>query len=198
MYYLVPLGNPGETYEHTRHDVAWLLLDACRQTWQLPSLIEDKRRAGRSTEGVVSGQPVTVLYPTTFMNHSGTAVRKTVPPDALERLVVIYDDVALPFGTIRVAYDRGSGGHNGVQSIIDAVGKGFVRVRVGIGKDAVDTENGNRRPSGADLQGYVMGTFTPDELAALPALAPRLEETLLLILKEGRAVAMNRCNVAAE
>ncbi len=133
MHYIVGLGNPGEKYKNTRHNIGWTVLDYFIENEGLPGLVDSAKYAGSMSTGVVNGQEVTILYPNTFMNKSGSAVRKLVPKEEAEKLVVVYDDVDLPVGDIKVSVGRGAGGHNGVASIIESLGsKDFVRVRVGI------------------------------------------------------------------
>lgn len=197
MFYVVALGNPGEKYARTRHNAGWLAVAGCVAAWNLPEPEPDKYCRGLVTRGVVNETPVTVLFPTTFMNHSGEAVVKTVPKDSLDRLIVVYDEVALPFGTVRVAYDRGSGGHNGIESIIKAVGRQFTRVRIGIGLPQTTPGTGNYRPSATDLPAYVLERFLPAEEAVFQTVVEQVKDVLDTIFLEGREVAMNRYNQTA-
>src|SRR5690606_4374873 len=135
MYYIVGLGNPGKEYEHTRHNVGFFLLEIFAQEAGLPSFHESNAQSGYVSQGVFEGEEVTLLMPTTFMNASGSAVAKLVPAGSSDKLVVVYDDIDLPVGELRVSFGRGDGGHNGVKSIIEKLGtKDFVRIRIGVGK----------------------------------------------------------------
>ena len=133
MFYLVALGNPGDEYANTRHNIGWLVGDFVLAQAGLPALITDKSVSGQVTEGMVGGTAVKILYPDTYMNNSGAAVAKFVPRSEVGNLIVIHDDIDLPFGEIKLGKGRGDGGNNGVKSIIEKLGtKDFIRIRVGI------------------------------------------------------------------
>ena len=198
MYYIVGLGNPGEQYARTRHNVGWLALDALVLKYNLPQPVSARQASGRVTDGVIAGESVTVLYPDTFMNHSGTAVRKLVPKGAEATLVVVYDDVDIPLGEVKVSFGRGAGGHNGVESVIKSLGtKDFVRVRVGIAKTGFwPWEKGVvRRPSGGGaLERHVLGKFSSREEAALSRGLASVTTAIKTILESGYVKAMNQFN----
>lgn len=198
MYYIVGLGNPGEQYAHTRHNIGWLVADALVAKTQLPRPVTERHASGRVTGGVIAGEPVTILYPDTFMNHSGTAVRKLVPKGAEATLVVIYDDVDIPLGEVKVAFGRGSGGHNGVESIIKSLGtKEFIRVRVGIAKTGVwpwDRGEIKRPKGGGALERHVLGKFSSREAAALEGAISRSVDAITNCVKNGHVAAMNQFN----
>lgn len=198
MHYLVGLGNPGLKYALSRHNVGWIVLDHLCSLVGLPAAIEQKAFSGRVTEGRIGGELVTVLYPDTFMNNSGTAVRKLVPHDALKHLIVLYDDIDLPLGEVRVSFGRGSGGHNGVTSIIEKLGsKDFIRVRIGIGKVGFwPWEKGTtKRPAGGGaLERYVLGNFTKKELDTIDKASVQILEVVATIVSKGHVVAMNLYN----
>lgn len=194
MHYIVGLGNPGEQYERTRHNVGWLVLDVWRNAVGLPTLHQSSKYAGRVSEGVVAGREVVVLYPDTFMNQSGSAVAKLVPNAEVSQLVVVYDDVDLPLGEIKVSKGRGDGGHNGVKSIIAKLGtKDFVRVRVGICPRSFWTKE-PKRPKGAKLPKYVLGKFTNRELKEVEQVTAKVGEVIETIVTDGVERAMERCN----
>ena len=198
MHYIVGLGNPGEKYALSRHNVGWIVLDHLRSLVDLPALMTEKKFNGQITDGRIAGAPVTVLYPDTFMNNSGTAVRKLVPHNALTHLVVLYDDIDLPLGEVRVSFGRGSGGHNGVSSIIEKLGsKDFVRVRIGIGKTGFwPWERGvTKRPAGGGaLERYVLGNFTKKELDTIDKASVQILEVVATIVSKGLVAAMNLYN----
>ncbi len=194
MHYIVALGNPGTEYETTRHNVGWLVTDVVMKLASFPSLVTSLKYAGRVAEGMISGEPVTVLYPETFMNKSGSAAIKLVPKAEAARLIAVYDDVDLALGEFKVSFGRGDGGHNGVQSLITSLGtKDFIRVRVGISPVSVFTGK-TKRPVGDKLQRYVMGHFTKRELLKVEEVGKRVAEVLDTIVKDGYVVAMNRFN----
>lgn len=195
MYYIVALGNPGEKYEHTRHNVGWQVVDHCIKEWQVSNLVESGGLSGRLTEGIVQGGEVTILYPTTFMNNSGSAVVKLVPKGEVEQLIVVHDDIDLPFGEIKVGKGRGAGGNNGVQSIIDKLGsKDFIRVRVGIAPKSFWTGKVKRPQGGGPLERFVLKPFTGSEQKQLDEVFKRVREAIETVIAEGFEKAMNRFN----
>lgn len=195
MHYIVPLGNPGEKYQDTRHNVGWQAIDFCIDTWRLPSLVESGGLSGRLTEGVVSGGEVTVLYPTTFMNNSGSAVMKLVPKAEIGQLIVIHDDIDLPLGEIKVAQGKGAGGNNGVASIIEKLGsKNFVRVRIGIAPKSFWMGKTKRPQGGGPLERFVLKAFTSSEQKQLPDVFLQVQQAIETIVADGVTKAMNRFN----
>ncbi len=194
MHYIVALGNPGEEYENTRHNVGFLMLDYVVEKSDLSTPNYSMAYEGRVTKGKISGEEIMFLYPETFMNHSGVAVRKLVPLDEIGKLIVIYDDVDLPLGKVKISYGRGDGGHNGIKSIIGSLGdKDFIRVRVGI--SPVNTETGLPvRPQGDKLGDFVLKKFTKGELEELDKVKENVLGLLKIIIKDGVSIAMNEGN----
>ncbi len=194
MFYIVGLGNPGTKYAKTRHNIGWQALDVLISHWELPEPKHIKKYDGEVSEGMVEGEPVTLLYPATFMNNSGAAVRKLVPKGAHDQLILIYDEVDLPCGEVKISYGNGAGGHNGVASVIATLGtKDFVRIRIGVARSSSDT-NKAIRPSGEDLSNYVLGKVTAEESVVYKTLLPQVVEMVETIMLEGKEKAMNRCN----
>lgn len=194
MYYIVGLGNYGAKYAETRHNVGWLVLEAFRVAHNLPEPVSSSRFSSRISEGVVDGVPVQLVYPSTLMNNSGVAVKKLVPAEEINRLVVVYDDVDLPLGMVKVSFSRGSGGHNGLSSVIESIASpDFIRVRVGISPRSLFTGQ-VKRPTGERLTRYVLGPFTKSEFKRVEAVGETVKKILQTILREGYAVAMNRFN----
>jgi PTH1 family peptidyl-tRNA hydrolase len=198
MHYVVGLGNPGDEYRDSRHNIGWRVLDVLCAEKSLPLPVSDKNYSGKTTVGKIGDFPLSVLYPETFMNHSGRAVQKFVPVKEAERLIVVYDDIALPFGVVRVSFGRGSGGHNGIDSICDALGtKNFVRVRVGIGKVGFwpwEKKDVVKRPVGDALSRYVLGNFTKNEQAKLPEVCTKAVSVITDCVTLGHIKAMNLHN----
>lgn len=193
MFYIVGLGNPGEKYENTRHNVGWMVLDYMVDTLGLPAPVLSSKYAGRISEGVIGSEEVTLLYPETFMNKSGSAVKKLVPKNEIEQLVVVYDDVDLPIGEIKISQGKGSGGHNGISSIVSTLGsKNFVRVRIGIAGKSLFGQT--KRPTGERLPKHVLGDFKKREQKALSEVLPKASEAVQKILTEGVQKAMNDVN----
>ena len=148
-YIIAGLGNPGEEYENTRHNTGRIVLEAVRKEFGGDFEFNKKLNA-QVSEGKIGKEKVTFVAPDTFMNNSGKAIGQLVKSiKAAEKLVVIYDDFNLPLGRIRISYNRSSGGHNGIESIIKAVKtEAFLRIRVGT---APENAKGNARtPHGDD------------------------------------------------
>lgn len=185
MEYIVALGNPGEQYARTRHNVAWRVADAIVGLARLSEPNDSSRYHGLVSGGAWEGVPVALLYPGTFMNNSGHAAAAFVPSDKRVRMIVLYDDVALPLGRLRISVGGSAGGHNGVASIIERCGtKEFIRVRLGIGG----------APAGTPLERYVLSRFTPEEEPVVASLVEKAVGAVAVILTDGVDLAMNRCN----
>lgn len=194
MYYIVGLGNPGVEYENTRHNVGYMAVEYLREQEGLLDFSADALLEVRRTEGRVAGQTVQCILPTTFMNHSGVAVKKVVPKEAVDKLIVVHDEVDLPLGQVRFSFNRGAGGHNGVESIINHLGrKDFVRVRIGIAP--VNEETGQAaRPTGDRLANFVLKKFRPEELEVVAGAVKEVKRLLEVMIERGLEVAMNDGN----
>jgi len=194
MHTIVGLGNPGDEYKNTRHNVGWIVLEEIITKHTLPSLVKSNGYGGMLSEGVLYGAEVGILLPTTFMNNSGTSVIKYLKEHGeLETLVIVHDDIDLPFGEVRIGFDRGAGGHNGVKSIIDACNsKAFIRIRIGIAKKGFF--GGIKRPTGEKLSDFVLSTFKSGELKELQEIGEKVNRALELILTRGVKDAMQEVN----
>jgi PTH1 family peptidyl-tRNA hydrolase len=185
MYLIVGLGNPGADYERTRHNAGFMLID--RLAAEAESSV--KRKDCRSLVGnaVIEGQRVLLAKPQTFMNLSGEAVsclisKAELPP---KTLIVISDDLALPFGSIRLRERGSAGGHNGLKSIIGALGTNeFMRLRIGIQPE---------HPL-SDAKRFVLDEFSRAEREALPEILERAAEALRSLLRDGIAKTMSLHN----
>jgi len=195
MKYIVPLGNPGDRYADTRHNVGWLAMDYVIESRAWPRLIEDKKLSGRSTGGRIGGEPVAVLYPDTFMNNSGAAVAKLVPQSEVGDLIALHDDIDLPFGVIKISAGRGGGGNNGVSSIIQKLGsKDFVRIRIGIAPKSFWTGKTKRPQGGGPLERFVLKPFSPSERKQLPDILATIDAAIAVVIEQGVEAAMNQYN----
>lgn len=193
MYYIIGLGNPGEEYADTRHNAGRILLENLIKTERLPAPVNSAKLAGLLSEGVLYGEEVRILLPNTFMNQSGQAVKKLCPVEEIEKLIIIYDDVDIALGEVKISYDRGDGGHNGLKSIVETLGtKEFIRVRVGIA--AKGMMEAAVRPTGDKLGKYVLGRFTKRELEELMVVTDKVTLALKAILTKGYQAAMNEVN----
>lgn len=193
MLYIVGLGNPGEEYSRQRHNVGWMVLDALVKEFNLPQPVASGKFSGSISAGVIQGTEVTLLYPDTFMNHSGKAVRKLVPKGEEGNVLLIYDDVDIPIGAFKLSQGRGDGGHNGVSSVIASLDtKEFMRLRVGVASRG--WFGVVKRPTGANLAKHVLSDFSRSEQATLAAVLKELPPVVKTIATDGLTPAMNRYN----
>jgi len=178
------LGNPGPTYQWTRHNAGFLFLDRLAHLENLS--ISKKTFSAFSGEWNFSGHRLILLKPQTFMNLSGNSVMQALQFHKLplSHLIVIHDELDLPFGTVRFKQGGGHGGHNGLRSIMENLGKGdFMRLRIGIGKS----------PYG-DTTGHVLGKIPPDQMEILSRVLDGGIEMFEVMLKEGLPKAMSLFN----
>jgi peptidyl-tRNA hydrolase, PTH1 family len=168
------LGNPGRSYERTRHNVGFLVADELARrhggSWR-------KRKKAEAAPITLGLQDVTLLKPTTFMNNSGSAL---AGHNRAEDLIVVHDDLDLPEGDVRVKVGGGAGGHNGLRSVIGRYGPDFIRVRVGVG----------RPPPGMGVTDYVLGKMN----SAVRDAVPRAADAVEAVAEDGPEAAMNRFN----
>ena len=184
---IVGLGNPGTKYAQTRHNVGFDLLDILAKSWQI-SLSDRKQFQGIYGEGFGSNNAkIRLLKPQTFMNLSGQSVRATIdwfklPP---ESVLVVYDDLDLPLGKIRLRLSGSAGGHNGMKSIISHLGtQNFPRVRIGIGKSAGEK----------DTISHVLGKFSAVETPIVSEVIYLVNDAIEMSLKQGMEKAMSLYN----
>jgi peptidyl-tRNA hydrolase, PTH1 family len=186
---IVGLGNPGAKYDRTRHNIGFDLIDRLAKRWQI-SLTEQKRFQGEMGEGVVASQRIRLLKPNTFMNKSGQSVRAVLDWYKLEpqQVLVLYDDMDLPVGKLRIRLSGSAAGHNGMKSLISHLGtQDFPRLRVGISKA---TEAGVAK----DTISHVLGKFAPDELRILPEVLDMAADAVEMALKQGTEKSMSLYN----
>ncbi len=194
-YVIVGLGNPGEEYEHTRHNTGRILVEDFARRMKCDAFEHDKKANADTVTGKVKREAFTLVLPDTFMNKSGNAVARYVKSKkAAEQLVVIHDDLDLPLGRIKLSFNRGSGGHRGVESIVRALKtEAFVRLRVGISKDA--GKGRVKKPVGEDAVGdFILGAFKPAEEKEFKKVSKLVSEVLEFIVEEGHQAAMQEFN----
>ncbi len=193
-FIIVGLGNPGEEYANTRHNAGRMVLDVVREEHGDEYKFNKKSNAQVST-GKIGKEKVTFVAPETFMNNSGKAVVQFVKSlRAAERLVVIYDDFNLPIGRFKISFNRSSGGHNGVESIIKAVKtEAFLRVRIGT---APENAKGNAKTPHGDekIEKFILGRFKDEELKELKKVSKDVVKAIEMLVKEGREKAMSVFN----
>ncbi|MBE9031642.1 aminoacyl-tRNA hydrolase [filamentous cyanobacterium LEGE 11480] len=184
---IVGLGNPGAKYDGTRHNIGFVVLDALARAWNIP-MSENKKFQGWFGEGLVAGQhKVRLLKPTTYMNNSGQAIRAVldwykIPPEAV---LVVYDDMDLPVGRLRLRLTGSAGGQNGMKSAIAHLGtQKFPRLRIGIGSKA----------GGRDAVSHVLGSFAPADKAIIVDVLDLAVGAVETALKQGVEKSMNLYN----
>ncbi|MDA8239413.1 MAG: aminoacyl-tRNA hydrolase [Nitrospiraceae bacterium] len=183
MWLVVGLGNPGARYSRTRHNAGFLVVERFAAEQGLDFREKDDYRI---CAGPIDGERIGIIEPLTFMNRSGSAVTKVIdkyhiPP---ERIIVIHDDLDIPTGRLKIRRKGSSGGHKGVESIIQSIGsRDFIRVKIGIGRD--DT---------VPVESYVLSKFRRDELPLIRDAVAQAAESIGAIIAGGIDKAMNRYN----
>ena len=185
MYIIVGLGNPSKQYEGTRHNAGFMTLDVLADRYNID--ISEKKHKALCGKGVIEGNKVVLLKPQTFMNLSGESVRAAADfyKVAPEEIIVIYDDISLEPGQLRVRKKGSAGGHNGMKNIIAHLGtQVFTLIRVGVGE----------KPAGMDLADYVLGRFSKGERELLEEAFKEGARAAVAILCDGIESAMNQFN----
>ena len=187
---IVGLGNPGIEYESTPHNLGFLAID--RIADDLGVKVRNRQCRALTARAVMGDEPVLLAKPETFMNLSGDSVRALVAKHEAKPesdLIVIQDELDFPWGTLRIHRQRSSAGHNGIESIIEALGtQDFLRIRIGVAPDR-KVEDGQR---------YLLSPMRKAELKVVSEMLDTTAEAVKTILKEGPAAAMNRFNRKAE
>ncbi|MGG0719531.1 aminoacyl-tRNA hydrolase [Robertmurraya massiliosenegalensis] len=185
MKLIVGLGNPGKQYEKTRHNIGFEVIDELSERLQIP--LNQSKHKGLYGIGNVRGEKVILLKPLTYMNLSGESVRPLMDyyQIELEDVIVIYDDLDLPVGRIRLRQKGSAGGHNGIKSMIAHMGtQEFNRIRVGI----------NRPTNGQPIVDYVLGRFTKEEREQLELVIKKCSEACEAIFEKPFLQVMNDFN----
>lgn len=186
MYVIAGLGNPGSRYEKTRHNVGYQVVDRLALRYHI-EFSQKKHKAVCGT-GVIEGQKVLLVKPQTYMNLSGESVWEVMDYyklDPEKELLVIYDDISLEPGKLRIRKKGSAGGHNGIKNIILHLGtQVFPRIKVGVGE----------KPEGYDLADYVLGHFSGEEEEKMREAFDRAAQAAVSVLTEGAEKAMNEFN----
>lgn len=186
MYLIVGLGNPGRQYENTKHNVGFDTVDYLIEEYRIPQAgVKHKAMYGK---GIIAGQKVLIAKPLTYMNLSGESVRELVDYykiDPETELIVLYDDISLEPGQIRIRKKGSAGGHNGIKNIIAQIGTDvFARVKIGVGE----------KPKNWDLADYVLSPFGKEERAAVDDAIKKAAKAVEMIVQEEIDSAMNMFN----
>lgn len=185
MYIIVGLGNPSERYAHTRHNAGFDVIDVLADRFGID--VTEKKQKALCGKGIIEGNRVILAKPQTFMNLSGESVRglvdyyKTEP----EELIIVYDDISLEPGQLRIRTKGSAGGHNGIKSIIAHLGtQEFARIKVGVGE----------KPREMDLADYVLSRFSRGEKELMEEAYLEAAEAAVCMMKDGAETAMNHFN----
>ena len=186
MYIIVGLGNPDKKYQGTRHNVGFDVIDTIADKYNIA--VDTKKHLAYIGKGVIEGQKVVLVKPQTYMNLSGESVRSVVDfykVDPEQEVLIIYDDVSLDVGQLRIRKKGSAGGHNGIKSIISHLGTNvFPRIKVGVGE----------KPKGYDLADYVLGKFSKAEQEVMQDGYKQAVEVVSLIVQDNMEKAMNDYN----
>ena len=186
MYIIAGLGNPTKEYDNTRHNIGFAAIDALADKYGIS--VSDVKNKALMGKGVINGNKVMLLKPLTYMNLSGEAIRAAVDYykiDEKDELIVIYDDISLDVGQLRIRKKGSAGGHNGIKNIILHLGHDtFQRIKIGVGE----------KPKGYDLADYVLGHFQGDEKKLMEEAYDRAAAAVAEILTDGPDKAMNDFN----
>ncbi len=188
MLIIAGLGNPDKKYEHTRHNTGFEVLDILSDRWDIK--INDKKHRSLCGTGIIRGEKILLMKPQTYMNCSGEAIADAVgfyKVDPAADLIIIYDDVDLPVGRLRIRAEGSAGGHNGMKDIISHLGsEAFTRVRVGIGA----------RPADWDMADWVLSRFSDDDESVMKKSRLLAAEAVDDIVSNGVDHAMSGYNAS--
>ena len=193
MKLVVGLGNPGKAYAHNRHNIGFRCINYLARLHSIP--VKQRQCQSQTGTGKIAGVELLLAKPKTFVNLSGEAVSRLMRryDIAVDDLLVIYDDLDLPPGKLRLRQGGSSGGHKGMDSIISALGsQDFPRIKVGIGRPTGD--DGTAIADEEGIISYVLGDFTPQEQKTIKPTIARVAEGVNCILAEGITTAMNKFN----
>lgn len=186
MFVIVGLGNPGKKYEKTRHNIGFNVIDAMADKYNIR--VKERKHQALVGSGFIEGQKVMLVKPTTYMNKSGDSVSDVLDYYKLDpelELIVIYDDISLEPGNIRIRKKGSAGGHNGIKDIIAMIDtQNFMRVKVGVGE----------KPAGWDLADYVMGSFSQDDKGKIDEAIQDAISAAVLMMQGQVDKAMNNYN----
>lgn len=194
-YIIIGLGNPGEKYENTRHNTGRIILDLVRTEKKADDFHFDKKTNALISVTKIGKEKVFLMAPETFMNNSGKSVAVLVKSKkAAERAIVIYDDFSLPLGRIKISFNRSSGGHNGVESVIKSLKtESFIRIRVGTAEE--NAKGLAKVPHGEEkIEKFILGPLKDEEMKSIKKVSKKVSEAIEVIIKDGREKAMTIYN----
>lgn len=210
MYIIVGLGNPGEEYKDTRHNVGRMIVESFAKNAEKIAEKRDTKKAAKQTGfedfsfnkkynaqvsvGEINGEKTMLILPETFMNKSGKALETLITSvKKAEKLVVVHDDLDLTIGRMKILFNRGSGGHKGLESIVRTIKtEAFTRLKVGI---CPTTPTGKpKKPTGDKLLDFIVGPFKPAEMDEIKKMVKQASESLYVLVNDGREKAMSEFN----
>lgn len=194
MFYIIGLGNSGDKYQLTRHNAGFMVVEILKNVWGFDQWCFDSITETFYSRGEILDKEVCLFKPNTFMNNSGNSVfklkKRGIEP---QKTIIIHDEIDLPIGLIKIAYNRGSGGHRGVNSVVDAFKtKEFFRFRVGI---APVSESGSiKKPQGKEaVHRFILGKFRAEEIEEINKAGLRSSEYIKTFITEGSEKAISSC-----
>lgn len=194
-YIIVGLGNPGEEYKNTRHNTGRIILEQIRKKNDCNEWEKDKKTNSLVSKGSIGKEKVLLVEPEGFMNKSGISLKTLITSvKKANSLIVIYDDLDLPIGTMKISFNKSSGGHRGVESIIKAIKtQEFIRFRIGI---SPATASGKlRKPTGPQaVEKHILGEFKKPELETLKKVGKKVSEATEVLVTESLGKAMTLFN----
>ena len=186
MYIIVGLGNPEAKYDNTRHNTGFMAIDRLAKRWNIS--VSDEKFKALLGKGMIEGNKVLLVKPLTYMNLSGEALSQIVAyykEDPETNVIVLYDDISLPVGQLRIRPKGSAGGHNGIKNIIKMLStEKFLRIKIGVGE----------KPPKMDLADYVLGHFNDEEKREMEAAWDSCIEAVSFLMNEGVDKAMNKYN----
>ena len=190
MFVIAGLGNPTKQYEGTRHNIGFDVIDALAEKYNID--VSDKKHKALCGKGVIDGEKVLLVKPQTFMNLSGDSIAEVLnyyKADAESEFLVVFDDISLAPGNIRIRKKGSAGGHNGIKNIIAMTGtQNFMRIKVGVGE----------KPKGWDLADYVLGRFSKEDREKVDAAIEDAMGAVVLMIHGETDHAMNQYNAKKE
>lgn len=195
MKYIVALGNPGEEYKNTRHNVGRIALEEFVKKNDFSDWVSDKKLKALLSQGKIGKEKAHLIEPETFMNKSGISLQPIITSKKkAESLIVIHDDLDLPLGKFKISFNKSSGGHRGVESIIKAIKtEAFTRIRIGI--SSITASGKLKKPKGEKEVGdFILGEFKKSEMETLKKISKKVADALEMVITEGREKAMGEFN----
>ncbi|MFA5934168.1 MAG: aminoacyl-tRNA hydrolase [Candidatus Paceibacterota bacterium] len=194
MYIVIGLGNPGKEYEKTAHNAGFLALDILTSDWKYDRYID-----AETGTLIIGSEEVLLTKPYTFMNLSGDVITALKKKNEIipAHVIVTHDDIDLPLGTLRISYDRGPGGHNGVKSISEALGtKEFIRIRIGVSRliPARQDLAGGEEEKQILAKPNVTGKLSESDYSLLTPALEKIPDIITTIITEGKEKAMTKYN----